>query len=134
MSKKTFDVSASCPTCGGGLIVSRLTCDGCGTELQGRFRPNEFSRLAGEDLDFLRAFVKSRGSIKDVEQALGISYPTVRGRLEKLLDRLGLASGKEAERVLASEIADRRAEVLDQLDQGEIRNSDAETLLIELKD
>lgn len=133
MAKKISEYGGKCPVCGGALVVSRFSCDGCGSEVSGRFRQNEFAALSGDDLEFLRAFVRARGSIKDVEEALGVSYPTVRGRLERLVEKLGLAAGKQAEKALAAELSERRADILDRLDRGEITPAEAEKLLADLK-
>lgn len=56
--------------------------------IEGDFQPCEFCRLPEEDLDFAKVFIKCRGNIKDVEKELGISYPTVRGKLDSVI-RLG---------------------------------------------
>ena len=58
---------------------------------------NEFALLPKEHLDFLRLFVKTRGNLKEVERILGVSYPTVRARLDALLKALGYEEdeGKE---------------------------------------
>lgn len=133
MTKKTYDFRGPCPVCGGAMAVSRLSCDGCGSELSGRFRQSEFASLSGEDLDFLRAFLRARGVIKDVETLLGISYPTVRGRLERLVERLGLGAGKTERAALEGELAARRDEVLDKLAAGEITADEAERRLAELR-
>ena len=115
------------------MIVTRLCCESCKSELTGKFRLNEFASLGGDDLALLRVFISARGSIKDVEAALGISYPTVRGRLERLIEKLGLGQGKREAMALSEEIGERRKEVLDQLAAGEITMEEAETLLGELR-
>ena len=58
--------------------------------MEGRFSGCRFCSLSPEDELFLMTFLKNRGSIKDVERELGISYPTVRAALDSLLDSLGL--------------------------------------------
>ena len=78
----------SCPICGTELLVTRLDCPSCETRIEGRFAQNRFSRLPVEHLAFLEVFVRNRGVIKDVEAELGISYPTVRARLDDLLRAL----------------------------------------------
>ena len=78
----------SCPICGTELLVTRLDCPSCETRLEGRFAQNRFSRLPADHLAFLEVFVRNRGVIKDVEAELGISYPTVRARLDDLLRAL----------------------------------------------
>ncbi|WP_117237472.1 DUF2089 domain-containing protein [Thermus sediminis] len=104
-----------CPACEGPLSVKTLYCEACGTEVSGRFLPNEFALLPKEHLDFLRLFVKTRGNLKEVERILGVSYPTVRARLDALLKALGY----EAEE------GEDRLQVLEALRRGEISVEEA---------
>lgn len=134
MKTKSFEVVCECPVCHGAFVVSRLSCDACGSVLEGRFKLNEFARLDRDDLDLLRAFITARGSIKEVESLLGISYPTVRGRLERLAEKLGLSGGKRDAEVVEDELSARRKEVLDRLAAGELSMEDAERLLADLRD
>ena len=106
-----------CPVTGGPLLVTRLECEESGVKIEGCFEPNEFAVLPEENLDFLRLYVKVRGNLKEVERILGISYPTVRLRFEKLLLALGYEVGTDP--------AEERASVLDQLEKGEIDAEEA---------
>ena len=90
------DVIATCPVCQGELTVTRLHCRSCGTALEGEFGVGRFGRLEREQLTFLESFLRSRGNLKEMERELGISYPTVRSRLEVLLRALGLSDGSAA--------------------------------------
>ena len=90
------DVISTCPVCEGELAITRLHCRSCGTALEGEFGVGRFGRLSREQLTLLESFLRSRGNLKDLERELGISYPTVRGRIEALLRALGLAEGDEA--------------------------------------
>jgi len=85
------DVISTCPVCQHELMITRLQCRSCGTALEGEFGVGRFGRLEREQLAFLESFLRSRGNLKEMERELGISYPTVRGRLEALLRSLGLA-------------------------------------------
>jgi hypothetical protein len=85
------DVISTCPVCQHELTITRLQCRSCGTALEGEFGVGRFGRLEREQLAFLESFLRSRGNLKEMERELGISYPTVRGRLEALLRSLGLA-------------------------------------------
>src|SRR3989304_6424611 len=87
------DVISTCPVCEGELAITRLHCRSCGTALEGEFGVGRFGRLSREQLALLESFLRSRGNLKDLERELGISYPTVRGRIEALLRALGLADG-----------------------------------------
>jgi hypothetical protein len=79
-----------CPVCSQRLLVTRLGCPGCGTELSGRFEPCEFCALTGEERTMLGVFLASRGNMKELERHLGVSYPTARARFDALVERLGL--------------------------------------------
>ena len=85
----------SCPVCGTALALTRLGCPGCETELSGYFEACEFCSLAADDREMLHVFLRSRGNMKDLERHLGVSYPTVRARFDKLLAKLGLESDDE---------------------------------------
>ena len=80
-----------CPICGQQLTVTEVSCKACETHIQGKFKGCRFCALSPEESGFLLTFIKCRGSIKDVERELGISYPTVRAALDNLIASLGLA-------------------------------------------
>lgn len=86
----------SCPVCGEQLHLTRLSCQGCGTELSGDFESCEFCALSPSDRELLKLFLGSRGNLKAVERQLGVSYPTVRGRVDSVLARLGIESREPA--------------------------------------
>ncbi|MDR7418296.1 MAG: DUF2089 domain-containing protein [Armatimonadota bacterium] len=112
----------TCPVCANDLTVVRLECDRCGTAVMGRYRASRFARLAPDQLTFLETFLRSRGNIRKVERELGISYPTVRGRLNALLAALGIAPASEDEDDVAQR---RRREILDQLESGALAAEEA---------
>ncbi len=87
------DAIATCPICGGELAVTRLHCRSCGTTLEGDFNVGRFARLSREQFALLESFLRSKGNLKEMERELGISYPTVRARVEALVRALGLADG-----------------------------------------
>jgi hypothetical protein len=121
------DVISTCPVCEGELAITRLHCRSCGTALEGEFGVGRFGRLSREQLSLLESFLRSRGNLKDLERELGISYPTVRGRIEALLRALGLADGDEAaiEEPIEADEAEKRRAILDQLARREISAEDA---------
>ena len=104
----------ACPVCGHGLVATRLKCDSCGVGVDGRFEPRGLAGLTPEQLDFVEVFVRNRGVIRDVESELGVSYPTVRARLDEVVEAM------EATRMAASSGEDRRRRILAVLEKGEI--------------
>jgi len=123
------DVIATCPVCAGELEISRLHCSTCGTTIEGEFGVGRFGRLSHEQMALLESFLRSRGNLKEMERMLGISYPTVRARVEALVQALGLGDGEapadidetseQAAADVAQASAGRRA-VLEKLAKGEI--------------
>jgi hypothetical protein len=83
------DVISTCPVCSSELAVTRLHCGSCGTTLEGDFSVGRFGRLSRDQLALLESFLRSRGNLRDMERELGISYPTVRSRVEQLIRSLG---------------------------------------------
>ena len=121
-----------CPVCGEQLLLTRLGCMSCGTELSGSFEACEFCALSAEDREVLRVFLASRGNMKDLERHLGVSYPTARARFDALLGRLGLAptgSAPTAEDPGRGPGGADRLDVLRRLARGEIDLAAAEATL-----
>ncbi len=104
------------------MTITELSCDACGTTVRGRFGIPELCRLPPALYQFLIVFVRNRGVIREVERELGISYPTVRSRLDALLSALGYASPSSRAEV-------DRAQVLELLENGEITPEVAEKML-----
>ena len=129
------DVISTCPVCEGELAITRLHCRSCGTALEGEFGVGRYGRLSREQLSLLESFLRSRGNLKEMERELGISYPTVRGRVEALVRALGLADGDQAAPVESMEAdapnptsdddASERRAVLDRLARREISAEEA---------
>ena len=116
-----YKAPGRCPVCDDELMISKLTCRRCDTRIEGEFHPCKFCRLPDEQLEFLEVFVRCRGNIRDVEKELGISYPTVRSRLDSVIQALGYP----VERPDAAVAENRRQEVLDALQRGEIDSREA---------
>lgn len=121
-----MNIPDKCPSCSGRMMVAELCCSDCKTTVRGNFELPVFASLTPTEEDFLRVFLAARGSIKEVERRLGISYPTVKARLEALLNKLGLGA-------LQAEAKQRRLEVLGRLERGEISAQEAVALLKELE-
>ncbi len=120
-----YKAPGRCPVCSGDLMISKLTCLQCDTRIEGEFHPCKFCRLPDDQLKFLEVFIKCRGNIRDVEKELGISYPTVRGRLDSVIQALGYPVDKVDNAAAES----RRLDILDALEKGEITPQEASRLL-----
>lgn len=130
MAKELFHAPAQCPVCGKTMTVTKLKCSHCGTELGGEFSPCRFCRLEERHLQFVETFLRCRGSIKEVERALGVSYPTVKNMLDAALCALGLDEKPELRALREKE---ERAEILQRLSEGEINVDTAIEALNQLK-
>jgi hypothetical protein len=73
-----------CPSCGGPLIITECKCANCNLQMRGEFLPGKFSTLSGEQIAFIRVFFRARGNLTEVERVLGISYPTIRNKLDEI--------------------------------------------------
>lgn len=131
-----------CPSCGGGMRTAVRVCGPCGVRVEGDFGGggNEFSRLSTEELHLLRIFVHTEGSIREMESALGISYPTVKARVAALREKLGVAGAVVAsaagggEPVAVQDVAgDPVAGVLAEMKCGRLSAADAAKLIRELR-
>jgi len=128
------DVISTCPVCASELAVTRLHCRSCGTSLEGDFSVGRFGRLNRDQLTLLESFLRSRGNLREMERELGISYPTVRSRVEALVRALGFGPRADAEDVEepAPDPAtppQTRAEILEALARHELSAEDAATAI-----
>lgn len=120
-------VLEECPSCGGEVEITRVSCTLCDTEVTGRFAPCRFCRLPPETALFLEVFVKNRGNVKEMERELGISYWTIRSRINELIADLGFESDER------ENLGSKRQEILAKVNQGEISAEEAAELMRQLK-
>ncbi len=154
-SVRTYPVRETCPVCGDTMVVTRLSCATCGSSLEGAFslasaaptssatsrrttgplppradrtdeRFGRLTRLDDAQLQFVEAFLRCRGVIKNVEDMLGISYPTVRARLANVLETMGVGPDGE---LPPAESRQARREILADLAAGRITTEEAHRLL-----
>lgn len=122
-----------CPTCHSNLTITELHCDACGTQVRSRYRPCPFCALTDDQQTFLLLFLRSRGNLKDLEKTLGISYPTVRAKLDELIEALPAALPGPAPSPRPAAVTDsssgRRRTILDQLQTGALTADQALNLL-----
>lgn len=84
-----MDISkARCAECDRPMEVSRMVCSRCEVRLEGEFEVPALARLSIEDQAFVVAFLRHHGSIKKMESLFGISYPTVKNRLNAIARQL----------------------------------------------
>lgn len=84
-----------CPCCSGTLNITSLQCPDCGVELRNTFALSPFDRLDQQHMAFLLSFLKHRGSLKNLQEEMDISYPTAKKRLEELLAVLELGQAEK---------------------------------------
>jgi hypothetical protein len=109
---------SSCPFCGKQLQICRLKCGACNTQIDSEVDIPPFFRLPEDLQEFVMVFLRCRGNISEVEKSLGISYPTVCKRLDLVNGLLGNRPTSVSP-----------AEVLGQLERGEITAKEAAQLL-----
>jgi len=124
-----YPMPGHCPVCGEALHVTGLRCSNCDTSIEGHFALGRLSHLNADQLNFVETFLRCEGTIKRVEKELGISYPTVRARLEEVIRTMGFEVISDFVQPSGSISEARRGEILDQLSRGEITSEEAITLL-----
>lgn len=99
------------------MVISELKCPECDLRVKKDFLPCEFCQLSADDHEFLKIFLRAQGRITDIEKILGISYPTIKAKIEKLLSALKLSMIKDEE------------DPIEALAQGEISVDEAVTII-----
>lgn len=142
-----------CPVCGGDLVVTRLHCPACETTIEGSFDPGTsgnrlqeafspeqlkpllpFSRLTAEQLQFVLTFVRCEGRFNRMEDEMGLSYPTLRNRLNEIIRAMGYEPTREEQQPATppqpqAPGPNERQSILDMLSRGEINLDDAKRRL-----
>ncbi len=111
---------SQCPYCGNPMTVTEMTCGPCRTSIQAAF---PMSRLAGMPVEhqrFIEMFVLAGGNLKEIAEQVGVSYPTIRSRLDKVIETLREQIGK-SQRV--------RGNVLDAVQPGKANAEEAARLI-----
>ena len=106
-------------TQGARIVVERVRVVDTGIALEGSFELPALAQLSMEDQVFVGAFVRSHGSIKEMERLFGVSYPTIKARLNRLSETLGLGLSVEADP------APSNLDILDRLGRGELTPREA---------
>ncbi|OIK10967.1 hypothetical protein BIV60_19540 [Bacillus sp. MUM 116] len=118
-----YPLISNCPVCSKQLTITKLQCTHCHTTVENEFQLSKFAALPQEQLHFIEIFLKCRGNIKEVEKELGISYPTVRGKLDEIIGSLGYSAAKNTQ-------IDKK-KIVSMLEKGEISAEEAIQLIKE---
>lgn len=116
-------LTSTCPCCSSPMEIKRLRCTGCDVAVEGRIPIPRLARLSAEDREFVELFVRSSGSLKAVAEKMSISYPTIRSRLNRVIQALE----KEEDRERST-----RNRILDEVEQGLISVDEAVRRLREM--
>jgi hypothetical protein len=129
MDQNRIDANVRCPSCNGQLYPRVLVCDACGLKIEGNFIQNEFGSLTPDELHFLRVFIHCEGSIRDMEAALGVSYPTVKTHLASIKSKLNLSNPRRVPDAVKPGEELSAGEILDRLQDGRVNYKDAVRML-----
>jgi|SRR5690625_251983 len=119
----SYPVINDCPICNHALHVTKLQCSNCSTTIENDFTLSEFASLSAEQIHFVEVFLISRGNIKEVEKELGISYPTVRGKLNDIITLLS------HEQQSAEKTEQSKSQIISMLENEEISTKEAIKLI-----
>lgn len=117
------EVIGKCPVCSENLTVTKLKCTTCGLGIEGDLDLCRFCRLSEDEKNFIEIFLKNRGNLKEIEKELGVSYPTVRHKLDQVIANLGYKVKKES--------SPNKKDVLERLSSGKLSVEEAANLLKE---
>ena len=109
-----------CPFCEGDYSIKEVECQSCHTQIKGSFKLNRFHMFKPEDLYFIEIFLKNEGNIKLMEKDLGVSYPTVKGRLKTIISNLGYDTPVPKTSSVSSASSENRVKILKELSSGKI--------------
>jgi hypothetical protein len=110
-------IGQECPYCGAGMAVTRMTCAQCAVSVDAAFPMSRLASLPVEHQRFIEMFVLSGGNLKEIAEQVGVSYPTIRSRLDKVIESLRSEIGK-TRRV--------KGNVLDAVEPGTSKSTNAE--------
>ena len=81
-------VPIRCPSCEQQLKVAKMICTHCATEVSGQYKLPPLMQLDADEQDFVLQFLLNSGSLKEMATQMGKSYPTVRNRLDDLINKI----------------------------------------------
>ncbi|AJG40464.1 hypothetical protein TRQ7_03155 [Thermotoga sp. RQ7] len=112
-----------CPVCGREMMVTELHCDRDDVTVRGRFRASPFDFLDREELEFVILFFRARGNLKEMERYTGQGYFALRGKLERILEKMKLQPLGEVKEEVSDE------DLFKQVKEGKISVGEALELL-----
>ena len=133
---------SQCPACGGQLVITECKCSACQMQMRGEFQSGQLSNLSDDEITFIKVFLIARGNLTQVERVLGISYPTIRNKLDEINSILNRTDenteirqnkfGSTTETKQVS-IEDTRKDILQQVADGRLSPAEAVQKLRELQ-
>jgi len=131
-----------CPACGGQLMITECKCPTCQLQMRGEFQLGQLSTLSDDELTFVKVFLSARGNLTEVERVLGISYPTIRNKLDEINNVLSrtneaaVTSQKKQSVALETKLAsaeESRKDILQQVADGRMSPTEAVQKLREVE-
>jgi hypothetical protein len=131
-----------CPSCGSQLVITECKCPACQLQMRGEFQSKQLSALSDDELAFVKVFLSARGNLTEVERVLGISYPTIRNKLDEInniLNHNDEAAGirqKNADTIAETKnasIEESRKVILQQVSDGRLSPAEAVQKLREIQ-
>ena len=116
-------IGNDCPYCGSAMTVTRMNCHRCGVSIDAPFPMPRLGNLPIEHQRFIEMFVLASGSLKEIAEQTGVSYPTVRSRLDKIIESLRQEIAK------TSEV---KGNILDAVGEGKMTAEEAARLIKEI--
>jgi hypothetical protein len=120
---------SQCPSCGGQIVVTECKCTNCQLQMRGEFKAGQLAALTDDEMTFVKVFLSARGNLSEVERILGISYPTIRNKLDEINNALNRIDGASASRrakgdappdASPDDAADVRKDILQKVADGEL--------------
>ena len=118
-------ILTTCPVCEERMSITRLHCRNCDTTIEGHFDLGRFGRLNADQMNFLETFVRCEGKLNRMEPEMGMSYPTLRARLNEIIQTMGFPVGPDTGRLSDEE----RHQILDDLATGKVSSEEAMQML-----
>lgn len=113
-----------CPVCTTKMIISKLTCKSCNVSIEGDFKFSAIARLSSEDAKLAEQFILSGGNLKTLSEKLDVSYPTLRKRLDKMIDTLSELKAEDEVEI---------DKILSRMEKGEISANEGVRKIKEIK-